>query len=325
MISFGSVFEAVLPVYLVVLIGVCIHRFKVITPDLERGMMKVVFNIFYPCLILDKIFSSELVRSPSVVGAGFSLGFGILLLSLGVSFLAAKLIGLPRGGGMRSMTLSASVQNFGYVAVPVVIALFENSADVLGVMFVHNLGVEACVWTVGLMILTGKWMKSPRMLLNGPILSVICGLVIVYLGLDRFFPEESSTSKFHVGVTVRTVIHWFGLCAFPVALLLIGAMISDLVGRERFNIRVAFLALALRLMILPLLILSCAKFLPLAEELRAMLVVQAAMPSALVPIMIARLYGGHPQTAVQVVLVTSVGALITMPLIIKWGLLWVGL
>jgi predicted permease len=79
-----------------------------------------------------------------------------------------------------------------------------------------------------------------------------------------------------------------------------------------------------RLGIFPVLILAAAKWLPLSIELKRVLVVQAAMPAGLMPIIIARHYGGQPLTAVQIVLGTTVLALLTIPLWLKAGLAWVG-
>jgi len=72
------------------------------------------------------------------------------------------------------------------------------------------------------------------------------------------------------------------------------------------------------------LILAAAKWLPLSVELKRVLVVQAAMPAGVMPIIIARHYGGQPLTAVQIVLGTTILALITIPLWLRLGLAWVG-
>ena len=60
----------------------------------------------------------------------------------------------------------------------------------------------------------------------------------------------------------------------------------------------------MRLVLSPLVILSAAKFLPIAVELKQVLIVQAAMPAAMTPILLARLYGGRAGIAVQVVVAT---------------------
>ena len=72
-------------------------------------------------------------------------------------------------------------------------------------------------------------------------------------------------------------------------------------------------------------ILAAAKYLPLVEELRRVLVVQAAMPAAMTPIMLARMCGGRVSIAVQVVVATTVGSLLSLPWIVFWGIQWIGL
>ena len=60
-------------------------------------------------------------------------------------------------------------------------------------------------------------------------------------------------------------------------------------------------------------------------ELKRVLVVQAAMPSAVVSIIVARVYGGQPLVAVQIILGTTALALFTIPLWIRFGLAFAGL
>ncbi len=58
----------------------------------------------------------------------------------------------------------------------------------------------------------------------------------------------------------------------------------------------------------------------MAVELQQILLVQAAMPAALVPILLARLYGGRPGVAVQIVIGTTVVSIFTLPYIIFYGI-----
>ena len=80
-----------------------------------------------------------------------------------------------------------------------------------------------------------------------------------------------------------------------------------------------------RLVLAPIAMLAAAKFLPLSTELRQVLVVQAAMPAGMTAIMLARMYGGRPAIAVQIVIATTVLSLVTLPWIITWGSQWIGL
>jgi predicted permease len=80
--------------------------------------------------------------------------------------------------------------------------------------------------------------------------------------------------------------------------------------------------MALRMGVLPVGILALAYFLPLSVELKRVLLVQAAMPAAVIPIIISRLYGGHPRTAVQIVLGTTALGILVIPLWLRAGLAW---
>jgi predicted permease len=43
------------------------------------------------------------------------------------------------------------------------------------------------------------------------------------------------------------------------------------------------------------------------------------------PIMLAKVYGGRPGVAVQIVIATTVVSLFTLPFVIVWGRQWAGL
>jgi hypothetical protein len=90
-------------------------------------------------------------------------------------------------------------------------------------------------------------------------------------------------------------------------------------------VRVVLVAALVRLGIMPVLFLLLAKFLPCSLELKRVLVLQGALPSAVLPIILAKHYGGDARTAVQVALGTSVVGLVAIPLWIRLGEYVVGL
>jgi len=145
-------------------------------------------------------------------------------------------------------------------------------------------------------------------------LAVFIALALVACGLDQ-----------HVVGPLRKVISLLGVGAFPVAILITGATMVGLAETEKLSLKIMLGSLVVRLALAPAVILAAAKYLPLVEELRQVLVVQAAMPAAMTPIMLARLYGGRPAIAVQVVLATTAGSLLSLPWIIFWGIQWLGL
>ena len=249
-------------------------------------------------------------KAEVITGAGF--GFVFIIVGIGLGYLAGKIIGLKPGNGIRTFALAAGCQNFGFTAVPVVEILWGTSAVAL--LFVHNLGVEVAIWSVGVMLMSGENGIPWKRLVNGPIIAVIIGLTLVTLRVDD-----------KVTGPIRTSISMIGTGAFPLAIMITGATIMDLVGTEKPSWKIVIAACIVRLFAAPAIIILCAKYIPMAVELRQILLVQAAMPAALVPILLARLYGGRPAVAVQVVIGTTVVSIFTLPYIIFYGIKFLNL
>ncbi|HET7537468.1 MAG TPA: AEC family transporter, partial [Candidatus Didemnitutus sp.] len=95
--------------------------------------------------------------------------------------------------------------------------------------------------------------------------------------------------------------------------------------KQLINTRVTLIAWLLRLGVLPWVFLLAAKFAPCSVELKRVLVIQAAMPAATIGVIVARLVGGQPLVAVQIVLGTTALALFTIPFWIRFGLSFAGL
>jgi predicted permease len=113
----------------------------------------------------------------------------------------------------------------------------------------------------------------------------------------------------------------------PLALLLIGAIMADELPQLRTAAgwRVMSVATLLRLGLFPLLFLAMARWLPITPDLQRVLVLEAAMPAAVFPIVMARHYRGDAATALRIVLSTSLVSLVTMPLWLRLGLDWIGI
>ncbi|WP_367873644.1 AEC family transporter [Luteolibacter sp. Populi] len=324
-----AVLEAVLPVYLLILAGAGLRKLGVLKREQDDPIFHLVFSVLYPCLILDKIMGSESVRHISSVGWGIGVGFGLTVLGFAGAWLAAVLLRFQKGTGLRTFALSAGVQNFGYTAIPVVEQLWVGGGA-LAMLFVHNLGVELAIWSVGVMILSGQRKVPWRRLVNGPVISVLLGLLLVGSGADQFLvpaPEGGPppTGIMWFGAMIRKSMSWLGSGTFPIAILVTGAVMLDMIGVEKPSARVVIGGCVVRLVILPLTILAAAKYLPAPLALKQVLVVQAAMPSAMSPIMLAKVYGGRPGVAVQIVIATTAVSLLTLPFVIVWGRQWVGL
>lgn len=286
--------------------GAVLRKTGILKREHDVGIMHLVFSVLAPCYILDQTLGAEILRNYGTLATGAGLGFLFIVAGIAIGWLGAKAIGLSPGKGFRTFALSTGCQNFGYAAVPVVEILWGSSA--LALLFVHNIGVEIAIWSVGVMILSGEKGIVWKRLINGPIIAVTIALILVALGVDD-----------KVTGPARTTISMIGIGAFPIAILMIGASIADLASTEKPSLKIAIAACLIRLICVPTLIILAAKFIPMPLELRQILLIQAAMPAAFIPILLARIYGGQPGVAAQVVIATTVASLATVPFVIFHG------
>jgi predicted permease len=312
MLDFATILTVVLPVYLTMATGAAARKLRILPVEADAGLMRLAVTILTPCLILERVVGNEAVMRPLPVLIAASLGFGLVSLGIALSFFAAPLIGLQKHEGRRTFAVSCGLQNYGFVAIPIVTALFPEKGT-LGVMFTFTLGVELACWTAGVGLLTGLGKAPWKLALNPPVITILLSLLLNFTGLHAYVPEVA-----------HLTLGMMGACAVPLAVMIIGASIADIWGQEKMRWSVAVLAPVLRQLIIPLAFLAAAYYLPLETELKRILIVQGAMPSAVFSIMIARHYGGHAPTAVQCVLSTTVISLITAPALIAWALKVVG-
>jgi predicted permease len=317
MMSLSDVLSAVLPVFFLALVGIGLRRVRWLTEEADATLLRLVVNVLTPCLIFDKVLGNQALQRAENLFIPPLMGFGGIVLGIGLCWLFRRRVGLKTDSEQRTFALVAGLQNYGYVPFPLVLVLFANHPDTPGVLFVHNLGVDIAMWTLGLMTLghatgPGEWRK----LINAPLVAIVLSLLLNACGAARWMPRP-------VGITASML----GACAFPLGIMLTGAMVADQI-RQLHPARAAgalIWSAVFRLGVIPALMLGIVRVLPCSVEVKRVIVVQAAMPAGVFPIVLSRLYGGDPATAVRIVAGTTILSLITIPLWIQVGMAWLHL
>jgi len=322
-----TIVGASISVFAVIGVGAAARLAGWLNEEADHSLLQLIIRVLMPCLILASVVGNPTLKQTSNVLIPPLFGFATmsagLLVAMAFSRLDYAITGLADARERRTFSFAVGIYNYGYLAIPLITILFDRAT--LGVLFVHNVGAELAFWTVGVMVIRGELGKRWwREMINPPSVTIVVALTINYLAVDRYVPE-SLTPLFTTGVT------WLGQSAIPLALLLIGATIADELrpnGNARRRLDMAKMtgwACLLRLGALPLLFLLGAALVPGTDELKRVIAVEAAMPSAVFPIIMARLYGGSPGIALRVALWTSLVSLVTIPFWIPAGLAWLGM
>jgi len=310
-----TVLNAVVPVFGLAVVGFGVRKLNWLTEEADQSWMRVNINLLLPALILDSTLGNPALKQIHTVILAPVLGYALAAAGIWLAFWGARFAGLREEKSARTFGVTVGLQNYGYVPIPLALLLFGQ--ETVGVVCMFVVGVEAALWTVGLAVMTGTGVgRDWRKVVNPPLVAILVALLLNSLGAQE-----------HIPTAVSKLINWLAQCAVPSALLLIGAVVAD--HLHEFHspraVRVIIAAVVFRLGLLPWTFLLLAKFLPLSEELRRVLVIEAAMVSAVFPIAMAKHYHGDPATALRAVLSTSLVGFLTIPLWIRFGLSFVGL
>jgi malate permease and related proteins len=315
MMSYGQLFLTILPVFAMIALGVGLRRSQLITETAETSLFNLVVMVATPCLIFESVATNPALRQPGNLLLPPLLGFGLTLLSMGIGWYVARGLGLTIGHGLRTFALAVGLTNYGYLPLPLMDAMFGPESR--AVLLVHNVGLEAAIWTGGILVVSGlSPLAGWRKLINAPVISLLLAVAANLTGVADHLPQ-----------LVMNFVHALAVCAIPLGLIMTGVSLQPHFAdpKQLVNPRVTLIAWLLRLGVLPLLLLASARWLPCSLELKRVLVVQAAMPSAVVSVIIARVYGGQPLVAVQITLGTTALALFTIPFWLRFGLAFAGL
>jgi malate permease and related proteins len=312
--TIGELFRLILPVFALIAVGAVLRRFHWIEGAAEASLVRLVVNVLTPCLVFDTIVGNPAMRDPGNLFLPPLAGLLTTVVGLGVATLVARGIGLKVGTGLRTFAFAAGVCNYRYIPFPIVGALWGARAQ--GVVIIFGFGVELAIFSVGLVILTGASVRGEWRRLVSPMLMTLIGSVVINMaGLAPHVPEFASN-----------VARSLGVCAVPVGTLMIGVSLADYLDdpARLLHWNVAFGSCAARILIVPALCMCLACLLPWSVDLKRVIIIEAAMPAGVFPIILARHYGGQPLTAVQVALATTIVCLLTCPLWIRAGLAWAG-
>jgi malate permease and related proteins len=322
--TYISFLSAIVPIFAAIATGALLRKIRWFTETAEDSLLRITSNILLPALILESVLHNRALKEISTVLLSPAIGFIFVGVGLGFAWAcskyAGKWFGVTGSSAVPTFALCIAIYNYSYMpfALAKFLAKVRFSPDTMGVLLVQNIGVEIFLSTFGLVFLgVSGAIRGWRKIINTPIITVIVALIINLAGLDQYVPR---------------FIFWtaglLGQCAVPLGLLLIGARLTDYF--PEFHPLAGWKSLlvssVLRLILLPMLFLVVARYLPVARELKETIILLSAMPAAVFPLItMIKHYGGDAPTAMRVAIGTSVISILTMPLWIYFGIRFAGI
>lgn len=244
-----------------------------------------------PCLIFSTL--SKVEFPPGEVGLMAAATCACLVLTTIVGVVALKLAGLPQ----RIYLPSLVFPNVGNMGLPVCLFAFGDQG--LALAMIYFAVTTGCQFTVGPPMASGRWQLSA--LLKVPFVYAVGAAFVVqmlHLPVPQWLANTASLT---------------GGLAIPLMLIALGVALAEL--------KIANLPRALAMSVGRLLLgfltgWVIATLFRLDGAMRAVAMIQSAMPVAVFNYMFARLYGTEPEEVAGIVLLSTVLSYATMPLVV---------
>ncbi|TWT76236.1 Membrane transport protein [Planctomycetes bacterium CA13] len=313
------IIASVLGVFLVIGIGAMCRQLGVLNSEADVSLAKLTAKVLLPSLFADRILHGEQMQQfstlwfPPVFGFSFTAVSFLIVWALAKRF--GRYVGLDTDAKQRTFALCAGICNYGYIPLPLAVRFYP---DAVVELILHNVGVDMALWSVGIAVIGGatSWQRA---VLTPPVIAVVTTSLIRWCGVDQMIP-----ASFHSAISM------LGACSIPMGLMLSGAIIVDYLRETHWKDSglVVAAAIGIRQILLPVLMLGVATLLGMCSplmtpDLKLVVMLEAAMPAAVFPIVIVRLYERDTSTALRVVLSTSMAGILLVPLwlgIAKWFL-----
>jgi malate permease and related proteins len=295
--------------------GFAARRFGWINETTERGLSRLLVDLFWPCLIFTNI-TAGLNRSDILSNISLPL---LAVLTAMCGFAVALIwvrLAKDRGDKRALMLYQGLINNFVFMVLPFARQFLPQKGE--GLLFMHNLGPIVLIWTLGVYVLRGESGRKEglKALLTPGLLSTVIAVVVVLSGVRDILPSAAGP----VFASVGEALSVFGRAALPVAMIVAGSRIAGM-GRgalcfDGWNIRLILLRLVLVPGILFLIGVGLKYIGCFSRESLIIFMLVNAMPVSINSISLSQRFNRSSDLAAQGVVMTHLFALITVPLYI---------
>lgn len=284
--------------------GYIFARMKVVGPEFNKGLSKLVINFFLVGLILSSVVNKESDMTGRELAFSLGLWFIMIAISLTVGWLTPRIFRIKTGDkGMYS--LMVSFMNNGFMGFPLVVAVY--GADALFFAALSNIPFNLALYTLGLVLLNsgeGAQKLSLKRVINAPIVATLIAILIL-------------TLKIPVPGFLEDTFGYMASATVPLSMMCIGVSLGGVALKDAFCHPRLYLISLLRLIVCPLLTWLILKGIVTDPVMLGTIVILAATPTAVICTILGIENGRDGIESSEGVLLSTVLSTGTIPLLIS--------
>ena len=301
---------ALVQVLLIALAGAVLVRTKVFKSADIKGLTLIIVNVLLPSMIFSNIVGT---LNPQTFPLWWILPLvGLGLIAIGIVF--AMLFFYHDLSEKRSLLPLASMQNAGYLALPLGQAIYPEQFDLYALYtFLIIMGLNPILWSVGKFLSTGGKMIafSWKQFITPPFIANLLGISFVLTGWHQYIPKM-----------VFNAIELTGTATVPIANFVLGAVLGSISLKIWPSFADTIRVLGVKFLIIPLVTIAVMMLVNLKMTnslVSDVILIQAISPPAIAILIQIKNYGGDAQKSGSLMLISYIACIVVIPL---WMAVW---
>ena len=298
--SFVTVAQQVVVLFLLIGVGVACAKRKMLQQTAVKSLADLVLVVVTPCVIVQSFqrrFDPAMLR-------GLGIACLTALLVHAATIVIVRLVFRdPDVAKRRVLRFGTVFSNAGYMSLPLQQALLGDTGVFYGAAYVAAFNL--ILWSYGVLEMSGdKTSLSPKKLLFNP------GMIGIAIGLVLFL------CSVQLPEIVAAPIRHLAALNTPVPMIIVGFYLSETNLWQALRDKRSYISIAIRLIAVPAVTLTVMWLCGIRGVLLVACVIAASAPSAAATTMFATRYGQDTALSVNMVSLSTLASLITMPVIV---------
>ena len=293
--------EVMVVLFIIVILGYVACKLGYMDDKFDKKLSSIVVDITCPLLVLSSVMGDELPDRTLILPL-LGVGFLTYILLLVFGFWVPRLI-TKNHDDQGMIVFALMFANVGFIGYPIVSSIFGPHAVFYAALL--NMPNTFFIFTAGVMLIKGEYSLkqfNPKVLVSPAMLGAFLAAIIVALGI-------------HTPDIIARPVTMVGNITVPAALMIIGSSMAKLPIREIIGSPKVYITALLRLTIVPLSIYFLFKACGVSDLVNNINTVVIAMPVASFGTMFCLKYGRNPSLITETTFITTLGSIITIPLI----------
>lgn len=297
--NFFDVLAEMLVILFAIAAGYAANHLGYLGGETDQKISKLILNITMPAMIVSAVITGEELPEISVILSILEVGVVFYVLEFALVLTVPKL--LPGTAGERGVyRYTLAFPNVGFIGYPVAVALYGDGA--LFYAAILALPFNLLSYSLGPLMLAGAARFRWRQLLSPCIVASVLGLV---LALTRLRPPA----------IVGEMLDFVGDITVPLSLLVVGSLLAHMSPGKVLRSPKLWVLSVLRLLVMPALLCLVLRGMHIEAMVLGIAVSQMGMPVAVNGTLLSMEYGGDTEAMAQVTFLTTLGAIITIPVL----------